>query len=62
MTGAVYAPKALLEFPGNSCVSVTNGPIIVDQLYGNGNTGCVNLISSVGATIPAPPSGASLDQ
>ena len=62
VTGAVYAPKALLEFPGNSCVAVTNGPIIVGELYGNGNTGCVNLISSIGASIPAPPGGASLDQ
>jgi Putative Flp pilus-assembly TadE/G-like len=62
VTGAIYAPKALLEFPGNSCTSVTNGPIIVGSLYGNGNTGCVDLISSVGATIPAPPAGASLDQ
>ena len=62
VTGAVYASKALLEFPGNSCVSVTNGPMIVGELYGNGNTGCVNLISSIGASIPAPPAGASLDQ
>lgn len=62
VTGAIYAPKALLEFPGNSCVDVTNGPVIVDQLYGNGNKGCVNLVSAVGASIPAPPSGASLDQ
>ena len=62
VTGAIYAPKALLEFPGNSCVTVTNGPIIVRQLYGNGNTGCVNLSSVIGASIPAPPAGASLDQ
>ena len=62
VTGVIYAPKALLEFPGTSCVSVTNGPIIVGQMYGNGNTGCVNLISSVGAAIPSPPKGASLDQ
>ena len=62
VTGAIYAPKALLEFPGNSCVTVTNGPIIVGELYGNGNTGCVNLQSVIGATIPSPPSGASLDQ
>ena len=62
VTGAIYAAKALLEFPGNSCVTVTNGPIIVQSLYGNGNTGCVNLQSVLGANIPAPPAGASLDQ
>ena len=62
VTGAVYAPKALLEFPGNSCVSVTNGPIIVGELYGNGNRGCLNLLSVVGASIPAPPTGLSLDR
>lgn len=62
VTGAIYAPKALLEFPGNSCVTVTNGPIIVGSLYGNGNTGCVDLQSVIGASIPAPPSGASLDE
>ena len=63
VTGAIYAAKALLEFPGNSCVTVTNGPIIVRELcHGNGNTGCVNLQSVIGASIPAPPSGASLDQ
>ena len=62
VTGAIYAAKALLEFPGNTCVTVTNGPIIVESLYGNGNTGCVNLQSVVGASIPAPPAGASLDR
>ena len=62
VTGAIYAAKALLEFPGNSCVTVTNGPIIVQSLYGNGNKGCVDLQSVVGASIPAPPAGASLDR
>lgn len=62
VTGAIYAPKALLEFPGNSCVTVTNGPVIVESLYGNGNQGCVNMTSVVGANIPAPPNGMSLDQ
>lgn len=62
VTGLVYAPKALFEFPGNSCVTVTNGPIIVGQLYGNGNRGCVDLNSVIGATIPAPPAGVVLDQ
>ena len=62
VTGGIYAAKALLDFPGNSCVSVTNGPIIVDSLYGNGNRGCLNLTSLVGATIPAPPAGLSLDR
>lgn len=62
VTGAVYAPKAQLQFPGTSCVTITNGPVIVNDLYGNGNTGCVNLVSSIGASIPAPPSGANLDQ
>lgn len=62
VTGAIYAAEALLEFPGNSCVDVTNGPVIVKELYGNGNKGCVNLLSAVGASLPAPPSGANLDQ
>jgi hypothetical protein len=62
VTGAIYAPKALLEFPGTTCVTVTNGPIIVQSLYGNGNTGCVDLQSVLGANIPAPPAGASLDR
>jgi len=62
VTGIIYAPKALLEFPGNSSVTVTNGPIIVGSLFGNGNTGQINLVSSVGAALPSPPKGASLDQ
>ena len=62
ITGAVYAAKARLEFPGNSYFSVTNGPIIVGSLYGNGNTGGINLVSSNGANLPAPPSGANLDE
>ena len=43
-------------------MTVTSGPIIVQSLYGNGNTGCVNLQSVLGANIPAPPAGASLDR
>jgi hypothetical protein len=61
-TGAIYAVKALLEFPGTTCVSIVNGPVIVDELYGNGTTGCVNLTNVNGASIPSPPDGVNLDQ
>ncbi|MEO5710506.1 MAG: Tad domain-containing protein [Nocardioidaceae bacterium] len=61
-TGAVYAPRSLLTFPGTSYINVTNGPIIVGALYGNGNTGGINLTSVNGAFIPTPPDGVSLDQ
>ena len=37
-------------------MTVTNGPVIVGSLYGNGNQGCVNLTSVNGASIPEPPS------
>ncbi len=43
-------------------MNVVNGPVIVSQLYGNGNQGCVNLTSVNGAFIPTPPEGVSLDQ
>lgn len=62
ITGAVYAVSTQLQFPGNSYFTVTNGPVIVGSLYGNGNTGGVNLNSVNGANIPPPPSGAYLDQ
>lgn len=62
ITGSVYAVSTQLQFPGNSYFTVTNGPVIVGSLYGNGNTGGVNLGSVNGANIPPPPSGAYLDQ
>jgi hypothetical protein len=62
VTGAVYAASATLEFPGNSSFSVTNGPVIVGGLFGNGNNGGIQLLSSVGANIPTPPEGVRLDQ
>lgn len=62
VTGAVYALSSQLQFPGNSYFSVTNGPVIVGSLYGNGNTGGVNLLSVTGANLPAPPGGVALDQ
>ncbi|WP_282580312.1 pilus assembly protein TadG-related protein [Nocardioides sp. InS609-2] len=62
VTGTVYAPSSTLEFPGNSFFTVTNGPVIVGDLYGNGNTGGMNLNSVIGATIPAPPAGVSLEK
>jgi len=62
ITGTVYAVQASLEFPGNSCFTVTNGPVIVGSLYGNGNTGCLNLTSVNGANIPVPPGDPALDQ
>lgn len=62
VTGAVYAASALLEFPGNSTFTVTNGPLIVGGLYGNGNTGGVDLTSLNSAAIPSDPDGVRLDQ
>jgi len=61
-TGTIYAPKALMEFPGNSYIDVVNGPVIVGRLYGNGNTGGVNLTNVNAANIPVPPEAVSLDQ
>ena len=62
VTGTIYAASATLEFPGNACVTVTNGPVIVGSLYGNGNHGCVSLLEAHGAALPSPPQGVSLDQ
>lgn len=62
VTGAVYAPSAQMQFPGNSTFTVNNGPVIVGSLYGNGNNGGISLTSTVGASIPTPPEGVSLDQ
>ena len=61
-TGTIYAPKATLEFPGNSFINVVNGPVVVGGLRGNGNQGGINLTSLNGAFIPTPPEGVSLDQ
>lgn len=62
LTGSIYAASSELQFPGNSYFSVTNGPVIVGSLYGNGNTGGLNLHSVNGANINPPPSDASLDE
>lgn len=62
VTGSIYAASSQLQFPGNSYFTVTNGPMIVGSLYGNGNTGGVNLNSVNGANIPPPPTGANLDE
>lgn len=60
--GTIYAPQALLSFPGNSCVNVVNGPVIVGSLYGNGNRGCVNLSEVNSAALPSTPGAVNLDQ
>jgi hypothetical protein len=60
--GTIYAPQANLDFPGNTCVTVTNGPIIVGTLSGNGNKACLTLNNAQGATIPTPPGAPNLDQ
>lgn len=62
ITGAVYAAKATLEFTGTSSFTVTNGPVIVGALHGNGNNGGIHLLSTNAAGFPGPPSGATLDQ
>ena len=60
--GTVYAPTSQLLFPGNSTVTVENGPIIVGSLYSNGNHALLSLTSAVGADIPVPPEKPYLDQ
>ena len=62
ITGAVYAAMAQLEFTGTSYFTVTNGPVIVGSLYGNGNNGGINLVSLNAANIPVPPGEVSLDK
>jgi hypothetical protein len=61
-TGTIYAPKALLTFPGTTSLTVTNGPVIAGQLYSNGNTAKMTLASATGANIFVPPTAPNLDQ
>lgn len=61
-TGAIYAASSEMQFPGNSEFTVTNGPVIIGSMYSNGNKAAMKLTSVGGATIPAPPAGAALDQ
>ena len=58
----MYAAKAQLTFPGNSCVTVNNGPIVANYLYSNGNKACMTLSNAAGANIYVPPTAPNLDQ
>lgn len=61
-TGTIYAPQAMLTFPGNTDVTVVNGPVIVGSLYSNGTKALLNLTSATGVDIPVPPEAPRLDQ
>jgi len=60
--GTIYAPLALMNFPGTTSVNVVNGPIVVSALYSNGNTAAISLTSAIGASVPAPIGAPNLDQ
>lgn len=63
ITGAVYAPKAKLDFNGNSCFGFTQGPVIVTGvIQANGNKSCVKVTNANDATIPPKPAQVALDQ
>jgi hypothetical protein len=61
--GAVYAPKAKLDFNGNSCFGFNHGPVIVQGvIQANGNKSCVKIDNSMNATVPPKPAEVALDQ
>lgn len=54
-TGTIYALRATMEFPGTTAINVTNGPVVIDKLYGNGNKGELRLHAVNSAALPAAP-------
>lgn len=62
LTGNVYAKNALLYANGNSCHTVSQGSIIVRDLYMNGNQSCLNVNNTSPARFELPPGGLHLDQ
>lgn len=62
LTGNVYAKSALLYANGNSCHTIQQGSIIVNDLYMNGNQSCLNVNNTNPARFELPPGGLHLDQ
>jgi hypothetical protein len=47
---------------GNSCHTVNNGAIVINDLYMNGNNSCLQVTNGVPAVYELPPDGLHLDQ
>ncbi len=63
ITGAVYAPKARLDFNGNSCFGFSGGPIVVlGVTKANGTKSCVNVVNGQDLTASTEPGDVALDQ
>lgn len=63
ITGGVYAPKAKLDFNGNSCFGFRGGPIVVlGVIKANGNKSCVNVTDATDITASTQPGEVALDQ
>jgi hypothetical protein len=63
VTGAVYAPNAMLDFNGNSCFGFSGGPVISKGvIMANGNHSCVVVHNSINADVDTGPSEIGLDR
>lgn len=63
ITGGVYAPKAKLDFNGNSCFGFSGGPVVVlGVIMANGNHSCVTVTQANQVTASTEPGEVALDQ
>ncbi len=63
MTGGVYAKRAALEYNGNSCFTITGGPIVVDSVIkANGNKSCVKILNAKTFNVATLPGDIALDE
>jgi hypothetical protein len=63
VTGAVYAPNAMLDFNGNSCFGFSGGPVIArGVIMANGNQSCVIIHNATNTEVDTGPSEIGLDR
>ena len=62
ITGAVYAPKATMEFNGNSAFVFNGGPIVVGGADSVGNQSGITVVNGQTVDLTSDPSPASLDR
>ena len=63
ITGAVYAPNAMLDFNGNSCFGFDQGPVIAKGvIMANGNHSCVIVHNSTDVDVDNGPPEIALDR
>ncbi len=60
--GAVYAVASTINFNGNSCFKIDNGPVVANSGTGNGTKGCVTVNGTNAGSAGAPPTRLRLTQ